>query len=100
MTREDIAHPLTYVLTTVVLLLLTGLNVLLYELDLGGLNSLTSLGIAAIEVVIMVLAFMRLRGSPATTRLAAVAGLFWLAILLSGTLDDILTRGWLPIPGK
>jgi cytochrome c oxidase subunit IV len=99
-TREDIAQPLTSILTTVVLLILTGLNVVLAQSDLGALNTVLSLGIAGIEIVIMVLVFMRLRSSPAMTRLAAVAGLFWLGILLSGTLDDVLTRGWLPIPGK
>jgi hypothetical protein len=36
----------------------------------------------------------------ATSGLAAVAGLLWLSILLAGTLDDVITRGWLPVPGK
>jgi cytochrome c oxidase subunit IV len=97
---EHIGHPLTYVLTTGVLLVLTGLNVVLSGLDLGPLYTFIALAIAGIEVVVMVLVFMRLRSSPAMTRLAAIAGLFWLGILLSGTLDDVLTRGWLPIPGK
>jgi len=88
------------VLATVVLLLLTALNIGLAQVSLGGFNTLLALGIAAVEVAIMAVVFMRVRSSPGTTRLAAVAGLFWLGILLSGTLDDVLTRGWLPIPGK
>lgn len=100
MTREDIAHPLSYIVATLVLLLLTALNVGVAQLNLAGFNTFVALGIAAIEVVIMAVVFMRLRSSPAMTRLVAIAGLFWLGILLSGTLDDILTRGWLPIPGK
>jgi len=48
----------------------------------------------------MALFFMRLRWSPAMTRLVAVAALLWLAILIVGVLDDMLTRGWIPVPGK
>ena len=89
-----------YLVTTLALLVLTALNVALAQLDLGAFNTPLALGIASSEVVIMAVVFMRLRRSPSMTRLAAVAGLFWLGILMSGTLDDILTRNWLPIPGK
>jgi hypothetical protein len=51
-------------------------------------------------VLLIGLYFMHLRFSPSMTRLAALAGLFWLTILLTGTLDDVVTRGWLPIPGR
>jgi cytochrome c oxidase subunit IV len=90
----------TYVVTTVVLLVLTALNIALAQVRLGGFNNVIALGIASVEAVIMALVFMRLRRSPAMTRLVAIAGLFWLGILMSGTLDDVLTRNWLPIPGK
>ena len=43
---------------------------------------------------------MHLRWSQPITRLVGAAALLWLAILMVGTLDDILTRGWLPVPGK
>jgi hypothetical protein len=33
-------------------------------------------------------------------RLVAVVALLWLGILIVGTLDDVITRGWLPVPGK
>jgi hypothetical protein len=32
------------------------------------------------------------------TRAAVVAGFFWLALLLTLTLSDILTRSWIPTP--
>ncbi|MBV9132543.1 MAG: cytochrome C oxidase subunit IV family protein [Chloroflexi bacterium] len=91
---------IAYLVTTLVLLVLTALNIGIAQLDLGPFNTVLALGIATIEVVIMAVVFMRVRSSPAMTRLVAVAGLFWLGILMSGTLDDILTRNWLPIPGK
>lgn len=86
-----------YLVTTLILLVLTGLNV---GLALAGFGGAISLAIAAAEAVIMAVVFMRLRWSPAMTRLVGVAALLWLGILMVGTLDDILTRGWLPIPGK
>lgn len=87
-------------MVTVALLVLTVINIALAFVDLRGWNSVVSLGIAAIEVVVMALVFMHLRWSSAITRLVAFAALLWLAILLSGTLDDTLTRAWLHVPGK
>jgi hypothetical protein len=37
---------------------------------------------------------MRLRHQPGLVRIFAVAGLFWLAILVVLTLSDFLTRTW------
>jgi caa(3)-type oxidase subunit IV len=89
-----------YVLTTLVLIVLTGINIGLALIDLRGFNGVVTLVIATVQVVIMVLVFMRLRESSAMTRLVGIAGLMWLGILLVGTLDDVLTRNWLPVPGK
>jgi cytochrome c oxidase subunit 4 len=89
-----------YLMVTVVLLLLTVVNVGLAHVPLGGWNTAIALAIAASEVALMALFFMHLRWSLAITRLAGVAALLWLAILIVGTLDDVLTRGWLPAPGK
>jgi hypothetical protein len=58
------------------------------------------LGIAATKALLIAVVFMHLRHGTATSGLAAVAGLLWLSILLAGTLDDVITRGWLPVPGK
>ena len=97
---ERLVSPLTYVVVTAALLVLTGINIALAFIDLRGWNSVVSLGIAAIEVVVMALVFMHLRWSSAVTRLVAVAALLWVAIMLAGTLDDILTRGWLSGAGR
>ena len=40
------------------------------------------------------------RASHGLPRLAAAAGVVWLGFLIVGTLDDVLTRSWLAIPGK
>ena len=83
-----------------VLLVLTGGSVAVAHVDLRGWNSLIALLIAAIQAVLIGQYLMHLRWSPPVIHLVALAGIVWLAILLVGTLDDILTRGWLPVPGK
>jgi cytochrome c oxidase subunit IV len=90
----------TYVVVALVLLALTGLTIGVAYLPLGPWHTVAALGIAATKAVLIGLYFMHLRFSPSMTRLAALAGLLWLTILLTGTLDDVVTRGWLPIPGK
>jgi caa(3)-type oxidase subunit IV len=90
----------TYVVVCIVLLVLTGINIATAHLPLGPWNTPLSLGIAVVEVVLMALYLMQFRFSPPVTRLVAVAAVLWLGILVVGVMDDILTRGWLPAPGK
>ena len=59
------------------------------------LQSTVALGLAAVAAALIAVFPMRLRVSPPLTRIVGVAALVWLAILLLGTLDDVLTRGWL-----
>jgi cytochrome c oxidase subunit IV len=89
-----------YAVVTVALLLLTGVTIGVAFLPLGPWHSPVALGIAAIKAVLVALIFMHLHSAPSMIRLTAAAGLLWLAIMLAGTLDDVVTRGWLPVPGK
>lgn len=98
--NERIASPATYVVVTLVLLVMTGVNIGLAFVDLRGFNTLVGLLIAAAAVLVMGTYFMHLRWSAAMTRLVGLAAVMWLSILLAGVLDDLLTRGWLPVPGK
>jgi caa(3)-type oxidase subunit IV len=88
-----------YIVTAVALLALTGLTIGLAFVPLGPWQVAVALGIAATKALLIAVVFMHLRSGTATTRLTAIAGLFWLAILLAGTLDDVVTRGWLAVPG-
>jgi cytochrome c oxidase subunit 4 len=90
----------TYLIVCVGVLVLTGATVALAHVDLRGWNTLIALVVAAIQAVLIGQYLMHLRWSPPVIRLVALAGVLWLAILLAGTLDDLLTRGWLPVPGK
>ena len=89
-----------HVVVWLVLLLLAGINLGLSQLRLGGWSGALSLLIAALQALLIALFLMHLRWSPAVVRIIAVAALLWLVILIVGTLDDVLTRGWLSAPGR
>ena len=75
------------------LLLLLGLTFLAGDLlDVGRWNAVIALAIAAAKASLIGLFFMQLYYSAPLTRLAAVSGLFFLAILLSLALCDYATR--------
>jgi len=42
---------------------------------------------------------MHLRPISGMTRIVGTAAVLWLGILSVGTTDDVLTRGWLLVPG-
>jgi len=97
---EHVISPRTYLTVFAVLLVLTGTTIGLAFVPLGIWSTPVALTIAAVKASLIVAVFMHLRYGTATSRLAVLAGMFWLAIMLAGILDDVLTRGWLPIPGK
>ena len=90
----------TYVAVCAILVALTLLNIGLALLDLRGWNTVVGLLIAASQAAISGMFFMHLRWSRPMIRLVAAIALLWLAILIVGTMDDVVTRGWLPVPGK
>jgi cytochrome c oxidase subunit 4 len=76
-----------------VLLLLTMATAGAAFVDLGGeLNSIVALTIALVKTLLVLLFFMHVRYSSRLTWVFAGAGLFWLLIMMSLTLSDVLTR--------
>jgi cytochrome c oxidase subunit 4 len=96
--------PLTSVRTNLivgaVLVVLAVVTTALALVDLRGWNVVISLAVAGLKAGLILLFFMNLRFAPGVVRLAAVGSLVWLGILLGGTLGEVITRGWLPVPGK
>ncbi len=100
MSEEPLTSVRTYVLVGVALLALAVLTTTLTLVDLRGWNPVVALAIAGVKAGLIFLFFMHLRFGPGLVRVVALGGIVWLGILLGGTLDDVLTRGWLPVPGK
>ncbi len=97
---EHVTPVRTYILVCGALLVLTLATYIAAFVNLGPFNTLVALGIAAIKAILIALFFMHARYSTGITRIVIFAGLVWLVILISGTMNDFITRGWLGIPGK
>jgi len=90
-----------YVLVFAALMILTVLTVAVSFIEMGPFHLMVALLIAVAKAVLVGLFFMHLWESKRLLWLAAVAGFFWLAIMLGLTLTDYLSRDWLghPLPG-
>ena len=84
----------TYYAIFATLLVLTYVTVQISVFDLGPLNTIAALAIAGFKAVLVVLFFMHVKYSTRLTKLAVVAGLYWLLILMALTLSDYMTRSW------
>ena len=60
-------------------------------------NLIVALAVSITKAIIIALFFMQIKGSSRLLHLAAVAGVMWLLILISLTLSDYFTRGWVPL---
>ena len=94
---EKVVDPKTYVRTCLALLALLELTWAIAYVDLGPFNLIVALAVAMAKAIVIALFFMHIKGSPRLLHLAAVAGLMWLLILISLTLSDYFTRGWVPL---
>ena len=85
-------HTLTDLLCAAALLVLLALAALVWILELGTLGIVLGFAIAALKAALVAWFYMDLRAATPLTRLFAIAGLYWLAILFALTLADVLTR--------
>ena len=77
------------------LLVLTAITVKAAFIDLGAFNPVVALLIATIKATLVVLYFMHVKGaSEKLTAVVVISGFFFLAILLSLSMADYLTRSW------
>jgi cytochrome c oxidase subunit IV len=90
-----VAKRCTYVVVFIALLGLTAATVRLSFVDLGHWHMALGLTIAAAKALLIVLFFMHVLHGTRLIWVIAIAGLFWLGILMSLTLMDFLTRSML-----
>jgi cytochrome c oxidase subunit IV len=94
---EHIVPVKVYITVWASLLLLTALTTGVAYIDLGTFNTVAALTIAVAKMLLVVLFFMHMKYTPGIPRIVMVAAIFWLAIMMSITLADELTRGWTPV---
>jgi cytochrome c oxidase subunit 4 len=91
-TSHHIVPVKTYTLVFIALLVLLALTVLAARIEHGVLNLVVGLSIAVTKAALIVLYFMHLRYNSFVVRMVAMAGVLWLAILITITMADYLTR--------
>ncbi len=89
-----------YLAVYALLLVLTGINIGLAFVDLGRFNVVVAVVIAVCQATLAALYFMDLRDSPVLTWLVASVAVAWLIILITATIADVLTRGWVGTAGS
>jgi cytochrome c oxidase subunit IV len=94
MHTEHIVPTRTYYAIFTILLVCTYLTWQIAFFDLGPLNTVAALTIAVFKAVLVILFFMHVRYSSRLTWVVVIGSFFWLAILLTLTLGDYLTRSW------
>jgi cytochrome c oxidase subunit 4 len=97
---EHIVTKKQYSLVFGALLLLTFVTTAVGMINLGRLNVVVALVIAVVKATLVVLFFMHIYWSTKLTKVVVASGIAWLVLLLWLTLTDVLSRGWLPFPGK
>jgi cytochrome c oxidase subunit 4 len=89
-----------YTFTWLGLLGLTLLNTLVAFLDLGKWNTLIEIGIATIMASLVAGFLMHGFYETKVVRVVIAGAVIWFLIFMTLTLNDYMTRGWLPFPGK
>jgi cytochrome c oxidase subunit 4 len=97
---EHIDSVKTYVLVFLGLIFLTVATTAVAFVDLGAFSIVAALAIAVCKALLVALFFMHVRHSTKLTRLVVLGGLMWLAILLLLTMGDMMSRGWVGVPGR
>jgi cytochrome c oxidase subunit IV len=90
----------TYTLTWLALLALVLATTLIGFLDLGPFSMGIAILIATAKAALIVAFFMQARYEAKIIRVIIAAGVVWFLIMVSNTIGDYVSRGWLPFPGK
>ena len=98
MTAHSVFSVKTYLMVFAALIALTALTTAVDFVDLGPFNAVIALGIAFTKMMLVAVFFMHLLHSTKLMRIVVLSGFFWLAILISGTFSDYITRPWTPDP--
>jgi len=89
----------TYLAVFAALMALLVATVAASFLNLGPFSIVVALTIAMVKALLIVLYFMHVRYSSRLTRVFVIAGVVWLIIMLSLTMNDYISRSWLGVPG-
>ncbi len=98
--KQPVVSRKTYAFTWLALLALALATTLIGFLDLGPFNMIIAISIATIKAALIASFFMHALYENRLIRIIAAGGVIWFLFMVSLTLGDYATRGWLPFPGK
>lgn len=98
--QEPTLSTRSYVVAYAAMLGLLLANILIGFLDLGWASMLIALVIATLQASILALFLMHGLFENALVRLIIGGAVLWFMILITLTMNDYITRNWLPIAGK
>ncbi len=90
----------TYMFTWLGLLGLTLLTTLVGFMNMGPFSMVIAVAIATMKAALIAGFFMHALYEKNLVRVILAGGVIWFLILVSMTMTDYITRGWLPWPGK
>jgi cytochrome c oxidase subunit IV len=90
----------TYTFTWLSLLALTLITTLIGFVDLGVFTMVIAVGIAALKAAIIAAIFMHALLEAKLVKVVIAGGMVWFLIMVTLTMSDYVTRGWVPFPGK
>ncbi len=97
---EHVIPRRTYMVVWIALMALMVLTAAISRVNLGEWSTVVDLVIAAAKALLVVLFFMHVKYEQQKIAwVFVIAGFFWLAILLTLTLTDYMTRGYLGVAG-
>lgn len=92
--------PKKYLLVFVGLLAIVAATTLVGRFDLGPLNTPLAILFAVMKASLIVAFFMQAKFESKVIHIIIAGGVIWVLIMMSNTLGDYMTRGWLGFPGK
>lgn len=87
-----------YITIFLALMVLTAITVYASFVNLGSFNAPVAMAIAIFKATLVILYFMHVKYSSRLTKLVVMTGLFFLVILLTETMMDYVSKGFLPMP--
>lgn len=92
--------PKKYLLVFVALLAIVLATTLVGRLDLGPFNTPLAILFAVSKAALIAAIFMQAKFESRVIHVIIAGGVIWVLIMMSNTLGDYITRGWIPFPGK
>ena len=94
------ARPLPFVVAWAAMVMLAGVSLWTAFLGLGLWAPIAQFSIAAVQVAILFILFMRLKGPPSLKWVFAITGFFWLSFLYGLSMTDYADRQSWPPPSS